>query len=135
MKSPQEIVNLMMQEDAFSQLLGMQVDAIAEGSCTLELEVTKDFVNGFNIAHGGLSYALADSALAFASNAYGYQCVSIETSISHTRPCFTGDKLKAVCVEENRSKSLGIYTVKVTNQADKLVALFKGTVHISKNIW
>ncbi|MDX1445300.1 hydroxyphenylacetyl-CoA thioesterase PaaI [Lishizhenia sp.] len=135
MKSPQEIVNLMLQEDAFSQLLGMKLIAIAKGSCTLELEVTKDFVNGFNIAHGGLSYALADSALAFASNTYGFQCVSIETSISHTRPCFTGDKLTAVCSEENRSKRLGIYTVKVTNQTGKVVALFKGTVHVSENIW
>lgn len=135
MKSPQEIVDTMLNGDAFSKLLGMKVLNIDKGSCTLELEVSPDFVNGFNIAHGGLSYALADSALAFASNAYGFQCVSIETSISHTRPCFTGDKLKAVCVEENRSTRLGIYTVKVTNQNHKVVALFKGTVHISEKPW
>lgn len=135
MKSPQDIVQTMLKEDAFSNLLGMEVKHIDKGSCILSLEIKPDFVNGFNIAHGGLSYALADSALAFASNAYGYQCVSIETSISHTRPSFKGDKITATCIEENRSKRLGIYTVKVCNQNNKVIALFKGTVHISEKLW
>ena len=64
MKTPREIVDLMMKEDAFSKLLGMKVLSIEKGECQLSLKVEEDFVNGFNIAHGGLSYALADSSLA-----------------------------------------------------------------------
>ena len=135
MKTPREIVDLMMKEDAFSKLLGMKVLSIEKGECQLSLKVEEDFVNGFNIAHGGLSYALADSSLAFAANSYGRKAVSIETSISHTRPSFKGDTITVTCSEENKSKRLGIYIAKVLNQEGKLVALFKGTVHFSEELW
>ena len=59
-------------------------------------------LNGFQILHGGISYSLSDSALAFASNSYGNKCVSIETSISHTRPAKLGDILIATCKEIHR---------------------------------
>jgi acyl-CoA thioesterase len=62
-------------------------------------------------------------------------CVSIETSISHTRPAQIGDILTAECVELNRGKTIGIYQVTITNQESKKVSLFKGTVHISQNAW
>jgi len=133
--SPAEIVEKMMNGDAFSQWLGIKVIKIEPGHCELTMTVTAPMVNGFTIAHGGISYSLSDSALAFATNAYGAKCVSIETSISHTRPVTIGDQLTARCKELNRGKTLGIYEVKVTNQNNKLIALFKGTVHISKENW
>jgi acyl-CoA thioesterase len=135
MKTPNQIVEEMMEGDHFSQWLGIDISDISAGSCSLKMTVTKEMVNGFTIAHGGISYSLADSALAFASNAYGYKCVSIETSISHTRPVKIGQQLTAVCTELNRGKTLGIYEVVVKNPAEKIVALFKGTVHISEEEW
>jgi acyl-CoA thioesterase len=135
MKTPAEIVEEMMNGDHFSQWLGIHVLEIKEGSCLLSMTVTQDMVNGFTIAHGGISYSLADSALAFASNGYGYKCVSIETSISHTRPVQIGQELTATCEELNRGKTIGVYQVTVRNQDQKTVALFKGTVHISNEKW
>lgn len=132
---PAAIVAKMMDGDAFSQWLGINVVKIKAGFCILTLKVKPEMVNGFTIAHGGISYSLADSALAFASNAYGEKCVSIETSISHTRPVKIGDELSAKCTELNRGKTIGIYQVTITNQNDKKVALFKGSVHISKECW
>jgi acyl-CoA thioesterase len=85
--------------------------------------------------HGGISYALADSALAFAANAYGHQCVSIETAISHLKPCKLGDELTAEVQEIQRGKNIGRYEVKVYNQIEQLIAHFKGTVHISEKVW
>ena len=49
------------------------------------MQVRKEMTNGFNIAHGGITYSLVDSALAFAANSYGIQSLSIETSINHTK--------------------------------------------------
>lgn len=135
MKNPVEIVQLMMSKDAFSQWLGVSVDAVDLGTCTLSCIVKNEMLNGFEITHGGISYSLADSALAFAANSYGFQCVSIETSISHTRPVQLGDRLIATAVEINRSKRIGIYEVKVCNQEQKLVAFFKGIVNISEKEW
>jgi len=125
----------MLKLDAYSRWLGLTVSDLAAGSCTLSCPVKPAMLNGFQILHGGISYALADSALAFAANGYGYRCVSIETSISHTRPVASGDTLTAVCSELHRGKTIGIYEVRVSNSAQKLVALFKGTVHVSKDQW
>ncbi len=133
--SPIEIVQKMMNKDAFSKWLNIIVLEVEKGSCKLSCEVKPEMLNGFLIAHGGISYSLSDSALAFASNAYGKQCVSIETSISHLRPAKIGDKLTAICTELNRGRTIGIYQVIVTNQDDKKVAIFKGIVHISDKDW
>ena len=124
-----------MEKDAFSQWLGINIDKIELGTCILSCRVKEEMLNGFHILHGGISYSLADSALAFAANSYGNKCVSIETSISHTRPSKTGDILTATCKEINRGRTIGIYEVAVTNQNQKLVAIFKGTVSISVDTW
>jgi acyl-CoA thioesterase len=135
MLTPKQIVSVMMEKDAFSQWLGITVDKIELGTCVLSCQVKEEMLNGFQILHGGISYSIADSALAFASNSYGNKCVSIETSISHTRPAKTGDILTATCKEINRGRTIGIYEVAVTNQDQKLIAIFKGTVNISGETW
>ena len=133
--SPKEIVDKMMAEDAFSKLLGMEVKEIEAGSCILEMQLTEVMLNGMGSAHGALTYALSDSALAFASNAYGWLCVSVETSISHLLAVKAGDRLRAVASEIHRSRSLAHYEVNVQNQRGEKVAYFKGLVKISTQPW
>ena len=135
MKSPAEIVQGMLDNDAFSKILGMEIKALELGYCQLSCPVTAQTTNGFGIAHGGLTYSLADSALAFASNTYGQQCVSIDTQIAHLAKVQLGDLLTANCVEIHRRKRTGIYEVRIENQNNKLVAYFKGTVFISEQLW
>ena len=125
----------MMEKDAFSQWLNLSVKSIEKGNCVLECVIHENMLNGFGIAHGGISYSLSDSALAFSSNAYGYQCVSIETSISHIRPVHVNDVLTVICEEVHRGKTIGIYSIEIKNQDLKLVSKFKGTVNISRNMW
>ena len=129
------VVDAMMSGDAFSQWL--QIERLEEGPghCTLRMTVRDEMVNGFFIAHGGISYSLADSALAFASNGHGIKAVSIETSISHLRPVQAGDTLTAIATEDNLGRKTGIYRVEVLNQKGKLVALFKGTVFRGGELW
>ena len=135
MKSPQEIVDLMLSNDLFSQWMGIKIESLGIGYCTVSCEAHKDMLNGFEILHGGITYSLSDSALAFASNSYGHKCVSIETSISHIRPVKLGEKLIAKCTEIHRGKTIGIYSVEILNAENKLVSKFKGTVNISKDLW
>ena len=71
MNNPQKIVNKMFDQDAFSQWLGIQIVDVSEGYCQIKMTVRKEMLNGFHIAHGGIAYSLADSALAFASNSNG----------------------------------------------------------------
>lgn len=127
-KSPHQIVqDTMFANDAFSQLLGMEIMEVSEGQCTVQLQVTTQMTNGFGIAHGGISYSLADSAFAFACNSFGHVAVSVETSISHMHKVAVGDLLTAEAKMKQRSRSLGRFSVEVYNQERKLVADFKGT--------
>ncbi|MFM7005614.1 MAG: PaaI family thioesterase [Flavobacteriales bacterium] len=135
MKSPAEIVQGMLNNDAFSQLLGMEIKELELGYCQLSCPVTAQTTNGFGIAHGGLTYSLADSALAFAANSRGNQCVSIDTQIAHIAKVQLGDHLTATCKEIHRGKRTGVYEVHIENQNNKLVAYFKGTVFISEQLW
>jgi len=73
--------------------------------------------------------------LAFASNTHGQKCVSIETSISHTKKCFSGDVITAKAVEKSMTNKIAIYEIIITNQKDENVALFKGTVYRSSKDW
>lgn len=125
----------MLSNDAFSQWIDVTVLDIAQGTCELQMKVLPAMLNGFSILHGGISFALSDSAMAFAANSYGYKCVSIETSISHLKPVGIGDKLTAIASELRRGRSIGVYEVVIWNQHNEKVALFKGTVNISEEIW
>lgn len=125
----------MYQNDAFSQWLGIEIIESNPGSCVLQMSVRKEMTNGFGIAHGGITYSLADSALAFASNSHGRQAVSIETSISHIKPVKTGDLLKALAKEMSLSNKLGLYQIEIYNQNNVMVASFKGTVYRTGTEW
>jgi len=129
-----EIVRRMYEQDAFSQWLGIRY-ALEEGQVVTRLKVRPDMLNGFGIAHGGISYALADSALAFASNARGRQAVSVETSISHLNATAEGSELVARVRERQLKHHIAIYEIEVCNGFGELVALFKGTVYRSSKAW
>ncbi len=131
------IINKMMANDFFSQWLGINIIEAKEGYCKLSLIIRNDMLNGFGIAHGGITYSLADSALAFASNSKGQKSVSIDTSISHIVSIHEGDEIIAECICETESTKLGHYkaTVFIKNQPTKIVALFKGMVYKTTNVW
>lgn len=135
MKSPKEIVNLMLANDAFSRWMKLEIIETGLGFCTLTCVISPEMLNGFQILHGGITFSLSDSALAFASNSYGFKCVSVETSISHLNSVKVTDLLTVQCKEIHRGKSIGVYSVIILNQEDKIVSNFRGTVNISTERW
>lgn len=135
MELAKKVVNTMMNGDAFSQWLGIEVVEISNGYCKLKMTVRDEMTNGFKIAHGGISYSLADSCLAFAANSYGIQSVSIETSISHTKKVMSNDVLTAEAKEVNKSSKTALYYITITNQDNLEVAHFKGTVFRTGKEW
>src|SRR5687767_14408457 len=128
------IVDHMYQGDLFSQWLGIRRIEEGPGHCILEMNVRPEMVNGFSIAHGAITYALADSALAFASNSHGRKAVSIETSINHLQPLSAGDILRAIAEETSLTNKIGVYHIRVTRGAE-LVAHFKGVVYRKEDEW
>ena len=124
----------MYKGDAFSQWLGIKRLEERPGYCELEMMVRAEMVNGFGIAHGAITYALADSALAFASNSHGRKAVSIETSINHLKTVSVGDILKAIAEETSLGHKIAVYHIKVLRGED-IVALFKGVVFRKEEEW
>jgi acyl-CoA thioesterase len=123
----ERIVKAMMVKDAFSQWLGIEILEIAPRRSTCRMTVRADMVNGLGVTHGGIAFALADSAFAFACNTNGNLTVSIENSITYPAPIRAGDILTAVAHEDASSRRLGYYAAEVTNQRGEVVALFRGT--------
>ena len=135
MNIPTKIVNKMFDQDAFSQWLGIQIVDVSEGYCQIKMTVRKEMLNGFQIAHGGIAYSLADSALAFASNSNGKKSISVETSISHTVSVKDGDVLTATTEELSLSDKIGVYLITITNNENQKIAYFKGTVYRTSKNW
>jgi len=129
------IIDAMMSKDYFSQWLGIERLQEGNGFCKLRMSIRAEMCNGFGIAHGGISYSLADSALAFASNSQGRHAVSIETSISHIKPLQPGDVIIATATEKSGGNKIAIYEVTVEKENGELVALFKGTVFRKETEW
>ena len=135
MELAKKVVDKMMDGDAFSRWLGIEVLEISEGFCKLQMKVRDEMTNGFAIAHGGIAYSLADSCLAFAANSYGIQAVSVETSISHTKKVKSRDVLTASSKEINKSSKTALYYITITNQNNEEIAHFKGTVFRTGKEW
>jgi phenylacetic acid degradation protein PaaD len=112
--------------DRASKALGMKIEIREAGAATANMQVRDDMVNGFDICHGGMVFALADTAFAFACNAYDRVTFAASASIDFLRPAMLGDMLRATASEEYRGSRSAYYLVKVENQDDDLVALFRG---------
>jgi acyl-CoA thioesterase len=125
----ERVVRGMLDRDAFSEWLGVEVLETAPARSTVRMTVRSDMVNGFGVSHGGIAYSLADSALAFAANTHGLVTVAIENSISYPKAARVGDVLTAVAEEEGTTNKLGFYRVVVRNQRQEIVSTFRGTVY------
>jgi len=122
-----EVVDHMMDHDAFSQWLGIEVLEITEGYSRISMTIRKEMVNGFGIVHGGVPFAFADSAFAFACNNRNNLSVALDVTISFMKAMHIGDMLTAEAKEIHNGRSTGVYLITIHNQKSEQVALFKGT--------
>jgi acyl-CoA thioesterase len=135
MLSPADIVNKMLSQDEMSQWLGIELISVKKGDVSVKMIVRKEMTNGFGIAHGGITYSLSDSCLAFSANSHGIHSVSIETSISHLKPVNVNDVLTANAKEISLTKRVGVYQIEVFNQFNHLVSTLKGTMFRTGKVW
>lgn len=127
LKNSPNVVHHMMQQDQFSQWLGIEVLEIKDGYSKLKMKVRSEMVNGFGIAHGGIAFSLADSAFAFACNNRNNLSVALDTAINFTKAVNINDELIAEAKEVHNGRSTGVYLITISNQNNETVAHFKGT--------
>lgn len=119
-------VTRMLDDDAASRALGIEVLSAASGSATARMRVRADMVNGHGIAHGAFVFAVADTAFACACNSHGPVTVAAAVDVTFVAPAYAGDLLEARAVERTRFGRSGLYDVTV-RRADEVIAEFRGT--------
>jgi acyl-CoA thioesterase len=120
--------------DAASKALGMEVVSIGPGTATLSMTVREDMINGWDLCHGGLIAALADSAFAFACNSHGVVTVASGFDVTFVESARLGDQLVAVASERALRGRSGLYDVTVTRSGDDtVIAEFRGRSRSVRN--
>jgi acyl-CoA thioesterase len=119
----------MFENDAYSQWLGIEIVSVSRGNVALKMTVRQEMTNGFGICHGGITYAFADSALAFACNTHGRLTVLLDASMSYPAAAKVGDVLIAEAKEEALSDKVGVYQVIVRKESGEKIGIFKATVY------
>lgn len=117
-----------IRQDPFAQLLGIQVLNVVPGKAVIQMTVDPKMANFHGTPHGGAIFALADTALALASNSHGISAVALDVSISYCRPAPIGSQVTAIAVEENLTRNTGLYAITIHGEDNKLIASAKGTV-------
>lgn len=134
MDKANQIVELMYSNDKFSQWLGIERVLVEEGKCILKMTIKKEMLNGFDIAHGGIVFSLADSCLAFCSNSYGRKSVSIEASTNWFIPLKENDVIFAESFLKSISNKQAVFDIDIKRDND-LVASFRGVVYRTSKEW
>ena len=120
---------VLYEKDKAAKALGIQVLEITPGGAHLTMTVRADMTNGHAVCHGGLIFALADTAFAYACNSYGDNTLAAAASIDFLAPAYANDVLSATAREAWRAGRSGLYEVEVTNQKGEQIALFRGRSH------
>ncbi|TWH20819.1 acyl-CoA thioesterase [Prauserella rugosa] len=124
-----ESARTMLESDAASTALGIEVTRAEHGHATARMTVTAPMVNGHDIAHGGYLFLFADTTFAAACNSHGPVTVASGAEISFVTSARLGDELVATAEERTRYGRNGIYDVTVHRETPgglEVVAEFRG---------
>ena len=129
MSSVDKVLSKMLTHDEFSKWLGIVIDEYKEGYCSLHYKIRKEMLNGFGIVHGGVLFAAADSAFAFACNSHGRLSVALDVTINFAKAVEVDEVLTVEAKEVYVGNRTGLYDVMVRNESGEIVAVFKGTAY------
>lgn len=119
----------MYARDQASQYLGIALDDIGPGYARMSMQVRDWMVQGQGVCHGGLLFALADTAMAFASNSHNETHTALNANIDFLRPARAGETLVAEAREDNRTRRTGMYNVDISNGDGERLCWFRGRTY------
>lgn len=120
------VVEALYRADLASQKFGVEILDVAPGRARIGMTVRTDMVNGHGTCHGGIIFAFADCAFAFACNSHGEPMVAAGASIEFLAPVAAGDRIIAEAREITRGARHGIYDVAVSTTYGTVLAQFRG---------
>jgi acyl-CoA thioesterase len=126
---PAQLIADLFARDRFARSLGMRL--ASTDPVVVEMPLTEDHENFYDVTHGGAVFSVADCAFSLASNAHGDRAVAIDTHLAITAGTMRGDTLIAEAEEVTRGRTLATYRVTVRRSDDRICGLFTGTVHVT----
>ncbi|MGH6950497.1 MAG: hydroxyphenylacetyl-CoA thioesterase PaaI [Vitreimonas sp.] len=105
---------------------GVTIEEAREGYARIRMVVRADMLNGHAQAHGGMIFALADTAFAYACNSRNAATVAQHASIAFLAPAGAGDVLIAEARETALAGRSGVYQVSVSTGDGRKIAEFTG---------
>ena len=124
-----ETIKHHFEKDRFATTNGMRLLELRPGYSKTSVAVEERHLNSVGTVHGWAIFTLADFAFGAAVKTGGKVAPLITSSISFLKATRTGT-LYAEATEVSRSRKISTCTVRVTNDAEELVALFQGTAYI-----
>jgi acyl-CoA thioesterase len=120
------VADTLHAREGTSAAWNIEIEEAREGYARIAMAVRADMLNGKAIAHGGMIFALADTAFAYACNSRNVNTVAQSATVVFVTPGREGDRLVAEAQEESQTGRSGVYGVKVRNQKGEIVAVFQG---------
>ena len=120
------IAETMLQREGTGPAWGIVIEDAREGYARLRMTLRDDMLNGHRSAHGGMIFALADTAFAYACNSRNEVTVAQSATIAFLAPASLGDVLVAEAREASRSGRSGVYQVSVNTADGRIIAEFTG---------
>jgi acyl-CoA thioesterase len=120
------IAETMLAGEGTGPAWGIRIEAADVGYSRISMTVRDDMLNSHRTAHGGVVFALADTAFAYACNSRNQATVAQSASIVFVEPVNSGDHLQAEAREIAVKGRSGVYAVTVTGDGGRVVAQFQG---------
>jgi len=117
-----------LNDDKFALHAGIELLEVKSGTAKVRMEIKPFHLNGVGLVHGGALFTLADFAFAAAANSHEEVAVAINASISYLKGVKAGT-LYAEAEEISNNRKISVYSIKVTNEAGQLIAMFQGLAY------
>lgn len=117
--------------DSFPNLIGIDLLELSEGKAVIQMQVREEHLNLLGTTHGGAIFTLADTVMGLAANSRtGRVSVTLNMQINYLHTSKAGAILTAVSVEEKLTRKTGVYSVRITDSNNELIAIATGTCYV-----
>ena len=123
---PRRIAETLFSREGSGRTWGLEIETAAEGYARVAMRLAPEMLNGFGMAHGGMIFALADSAFAYACNSRNVVTVAQSATIAFLDSGRAGERLIAEAREKALKNRTGVYAVTVFGEDGRVIAEFQG---------
>ncbi|MDD2401955.1 MAG: PaaI family thioesterase [Clostridia bacterium] len=114
---------------AFHNNIDIFIVSVAPGEVVVEAQINEKHLNTQKLAHGGVTFSIADTAMGMSIKSLNIESVTIEANINYTKPAFLGNTLRAYGKVLSSSRKILIAQAEIKNEKDELVAIARGTFY------